>query len=39
MGQRGMHKGFWWGSQKEREHRRIWILVEVNIKIDHSEMG
>jgi hypothetical protein len=20
MGRRGMHIGYWWGSQKEREH-------------------
>jgi hypothetical protein len=31
--------GFWWESQKDREHRRIRILVVVNIKIDLREMG
>jgi hypothetical protein len=33
MGRRGMHIGYWWEIQKERDH---W---EDNIKIDLREIG
>jgi hypothetical protein len=40
MGRRGIHIGYWWGSQKERDHwedlRRRWV---DNIKIDLREIG
>jgi hypothetical protein len=32
-GRRGMHVGFWWESQKERDH------LEENIKMDLREIG
>jgi hypothetical protein len=33
MGRRGMHIGYWWESQKERDH---WV---ENIKMDLREIG
>jgi hypothetical protein len=40
MGGRGMHIGYWWEIQKERDHwedqRRRWV---DNMKIDLREIG
>jgi hypothetical protein len=41
MGRRGMHIGYWWESQKERDHyedivRPMWV---DNIKMDLREIG
>jgi hypothetical protein len=40
MGRRRMHIGYWWESQKERDHlgrpRRRWV---DNIKMDLTEIG
>jgi hypothetical protein len=35
MGRRGMHIGFWWEIQKERDH----VVWEDNIKMDLREIG
>jgi hypothetical protein len=37
MWRRGMHVGYWWESQKERQRQRHrWV---DNIKIDLGEIG
>jgi hypothetical protein len=36
MGRRGMHIGYWWESQKERDHRKTKM---DNIKMDFTEIG
>jgi hypothetical protein len=39
MGEKGMHIGFWWGSQKERElgrPRRWWV---DSVKIGLRDIG
>jgi hypothetical protein len=40
MGRRGMHSGYWWESQKERDH---WDDRDVGgwtiLKIDVREIG
>jgi hypothetical protein len=35
-GRRGMHIGYWWESQKERDH---WEDQDVDIKMDLREIG
>jgi hypothetical protein len=39
MGRRGTHIGYWWESQKERDHYEDQDLGRWTIKIDFREIG
>jgi hypothetical protein len=39
MGRRGMHRGYWWESQKERDHWEDLDVCVYNIMRDRREIG
>jgi hypothetical protein len=39
MGRRGMHVGYWWQSQKERDYWEDQDVDGDNIKMDLREIG